>query len=53
MTTRLSSSSFDDGVEVHLTEPVEKFGVFQITDAVFGSVSAPMAWPRSRSARSV
>ena len=40
-------------VEVHFAEPVEKFGVFHFTDAVVGSVSAPMAWPRRRMARSL
>ena len=43
---------FEDTVDVHLAEPVPNHGVFHSTDAVVRSVSAPIAWPRSRSARS-
>src|SRR5258706_12447537 len=40
-------------VDVHLAEPVEKVGVCQTTEPVAGSVLAPIAWPRRRSARAM
>ena len=36
-----------------LAEPVEKVGVCQTTEPVAGSVRLPIAWPRSRIARSM
>src|SRR5262245_35549107 len=43
----------DETVDVHFAEPVANVGVCQTTDAVAGSVLAPIACPRSRIARSL
>src|SRR5262249_61361367 len=49
----VSTSSFDDTVDVHFADPVANVGVCHTTDAVAGSVFAPIAWPRRRIARSL